>query len=41
MECTGVPGTLGVPAKMGASLGGWRVVVDDWDAMMVEKLSAS
>ena len=27
MECTGVPGALGVTAKMDASLGGWRVAV--------------
>lgn len=27
MECTGVPGALGVTAKMDASLGGWRVEV--------------
>jgi hypothetical protein len=25
IECTGVPGALGVTAKMGASLGGWSV----------------
>lgn len=25
MECTGVPGALGDPAKMEASRGGWRV----------------
>lgn len=27
MECTGVPGALGDPAKMDASRGGWRVCV--------------
>jgi hypothetical protein len=30
MECTGVPGALGVTAKRPASLGGWRV--DDADS---------
>ena len=28
MECTGVPGALGVTANMEASLGGWRVAED-------------
>ena len=26
IECTGVPGALGVTAKMGAKRGGWRVL---------------
>ena len=34
MECTGVPGALGVTAKMEASLGGWRVADDVVDAMV-------
>lgn len=34
IECTGVPGTLGVPAKMDASLGGCSDCSED---MMVEK----
>lgn len=35
IEWTGVPGTLGVPAKMEASLGGWRV--SDAEAMVVDR----
>lgn len=36
MEWTGVPGTLGVPTNMGASLGGCKVAVEELMMDMVD-----
>ena len=41
IECTGVPGALGVTANIGARRGGWRVADDAVDDAMIQVLSAA